>query len=108
MTTYYSATWRSELLSVLELDIYPNNSDNNWWIKITAENKGDISAEIYKIEIHAIETIELSPPKTISPGQQKELYIKLSKTYSYGTIYTVRLYLKTGTQYPVLEKIISP
>uniref|UniRef100_A0A7C2Z859 Uncharacterized protein n=1 Tax=Ignisphaera aggregans TaxID=334771 RepID=A0A7C2Z859_9CREN len=100
-------TWRPEILKILEADLYTNNSDGRWHLRIVAANWGETAAEIYKVEIHGIETIELSPPKTIAPGTQKEIDIELEKDYAEGAMYTIRLYLKSGSVYPVLERVVT-
>ncbi|MEM4959740.1 MAG: hypothetical protein QXX12_07740 [Nanopusillaceae archaeon] len=105
-TTYHSMIWRPEILKIIEIEMYRNTTDNSWWLYIKAENMGENKAEIYKLEIYGIEIKELKPPKTIDPGKIDEIYIKLDKEYIYGTMYTVKLYLKSGTVYPVLEKTI--
>ncbi|MEL9939446.1 MAG: hypothetical protein QW348_00790 [Ignisphaera sp.] len=106
ITTYNSMTWKPEILRITEASIY-QDENSSWWLKIVAINEGEETAEIYKVEIHGIETIGCSPAITIKPGEQKEITIKLSKQYSSGTAYTIRLYLKSGTVYPVIEKIVK-
>ncbi|MEM1644643.1 MAG: hypothetical protein QXL96_02025 [Ignisphaera sp.] len=107
LTTYHSMMWKPEILRIKEVNIYQNEEENSWWLKIVAVNEGEGTAEIYKIEIHGIETIDINPAKTIKPGEQKEIQIKLNKQYTYGTTYTIRLYLKSGSLYPILEKVIK-
>jgi len=64
-------------------------------------------AEIYKIEIHGIEQVVLDPSLTVKQGEIKTITIKLEKQYTHGTKYTIKLYLKSGTLYPVLEHVIQ-
>lgn len=106
ITTYHSMAWKPEILRITEASIY-QDENSSWWLKIVAVNEGEGIAEIYKVEIHGIESTDLSTPITIKPGEQKEITIKLSKQYSYGTAYTIRLYLKSGTVYPVIERIVK-
>lgn len=107
LTTYYTMMWRPELLRIYKVEIYRDKTDERWWLHIEAVNEGSTAAEIYRIEIYGVEEITLNPPKTIGPGRQKDIYIELNKGYSHGTMYTVRLYLKSGTLYPVLERVAT-
>lgn len=104
-TTYHSMLWKPEVLRIYRVEIY-ENEHGVWRLSIEMVNEGDIVAEIYKIEIHGVEEIHLNPPKRIEPGKQGLIDIDLSRNYSYGTTYTVRLYLKSGTLYPILERIV--
>jgi len=104
-TTYHSMMWRPEILRIYDAEIYRNETDDKWWLYIGAVNKGGTVAEIYKIEIHGIEEVVLNPPKTVEPGQQKDVHIGLSREYSRGTTYLIKLYLKSGTLYLVIEKV---
>lgn len=106
-TTYHSMMWKPEILKILSIEMYRNETDSSWYLKLEVENDGEGAAEIYKIEIHGIETININPPIKIASGNREQISIKLSKEYTYGTMYTVKLYLKSGTVYPVLEKIIK-
>lgn len=106
ITTFHSMQWKPEILRILDVKIHENMSDDSWWLYIQTENIGETKAEIYKVEIHGIEIKSLNPPKTINPGERKEIHIKLDKEYVHSTMYTLRLYLKSGTVYPILEKIV--
>ncbi|MEM0001042.1 MAG: hypothetical protein QXH02_06355 [Desulfurococcaceae archaeon] len=108
ITTYRSMTWKPEVLRILDIEMYLNETDGSWWLRVVAVNEGEGVAEIYRVEVHGMETIELDSPETIGPGNQREVYFKLSREYTHGTMYTVRLYLKSGTVYPVLERVIRP
>lgn len=108
ITTYRSMTWKPEVLKVIDAKMYVNETDGSWWLKVVAVNEGEGLAEIYKVEVHGVEIIELGKPEIIEPGTQREVHFKLSKEYTHGTMYTVRLYLKSGTVYPVLERVVKP
>lgn len=102
-TMYNSMMWRPETLRILETRIYRN--EGSWWLYIEVYNAGDSTAEIHKIEIYGVEEHTIDPSITVEPGQTIQKHIKLDKEYSYETMYTVKLYLKSGTIYPVLEKV---
>ena len=106
-TTIESMKWKPELLKILDATMYYNQSDNSWYINITLENNGEGQAEIYKLEVHGIEQLTINPPLIIRQGERKTLTIKLEKQYNYGTRYTLRLYLKSGTVYPIIEHIVQ-
>jgi hypothetical protein len=99
--------WKPELLKILDATMYYNQPDNSWYINITLENNGEGQAEIYKLEVHGIEQLAINPPLIIKQGERKTLTIKLEKQYNYGTRYTLRLYLKSGTVYPIIEHIVQ-
>ncbi len=101
-TTLNSLMWRPEILRITEIAIEQNNE--RWVLKIRALNIGEKDAEIYKVEITGIETIDLSQEIVISIGKEEEIEIPLNKQYTPGTMYTVKLYLKTGTVYTSLIK----
>ena len=101
-TTLNSLMWRPEILRITEIAIEQNSE--RWVLKIRALNIGEKDAEIYKVEITGIETIDLSQEIVISIGKEEEIEIPLNKQYTPGTMYTVKLYLKTGTVYTSLIK----
>jgi len=102
ITTLNSLIWRPEILRITEIAIEKNN--DKWILKIKALNIGEKDAEIYKVEITGIETIDLSKEEVIGMGKEEEIEIPLNKQYTPGTMYTVKLYLKTGTIYTSLIK----
>ena len=106
VTTYYSMMWRPEVLKVLEVDLYYNTTDGSWWLRVEAINKGEADAEVYKVEVHSVEVLTLSPPKVVKAGSRGGIYVKLSGSYTPETTYTIRLYLRSGTVYPVLERVV--
>ena len=106
VTTYHSLMWRPELLKVLEVDLYYNTTDGSWWLRVEAVNEGEVAAEVYKVEVHSVEVLTLNPPKVVKAGSRWVIYVKLSRDYTPETTYTVRLYLKSGTVYPVLERVV--
>jgi len=106
VTTYHSMMWRPEILKVLGLDLYYNTTDSSWWLRIEAVNEGEVDAEVYKVEVHSVEVLTLNPPKVVKAGSRGEIYVRLSSSYIPETTYTVRLYLKSGTVYPILERVV--
>jgi hypothetical protein len=66
-------------------------------LKLHVRNVGDTTGEIYRVEIVGWEEIEVSI--TVNPGQEIIQEIELSKNYTTGTWYLVKLYLKSGTTY---------
>ncbi len=107
ITTMHSMMWRPEILRVTNLEM-KQLENGTWVLKIEAINVGEARAEIYRISIANAEDIVLAPPKTIDPGQEGAIEVALTKSYSYYTMYTIRLYLKTGTVYNYLEYRIAP
>jgi hypothetical protein len=101
-TTLSSLMWRPEILRITEMAI--EQSNEGWILKIRALNIGEKDAEIYKVEITGIETIDLSQETVIGMGKEEQIEIPLNKQYTPGTMYTVKLYLKTGTVYTSLIK----
>jgi hypothetical protein len=101
-TTLSSLMWRPEILRITEMAIEQRNE--GWILKIRALNIGEKDAEIYKVEITGIETIDLSQETVIGMGKEEQIEIPLNKQYTPGTMYTVKLYLKTGTVYTSLIK----
>jgi len=106
ITTMHSVMWKPEILKILDLEIEQQN--NAWVLRIEAENIGEARAEIYKVEVVNIEELSLSTPLTIEPGHRTTLTIPLTKSYQYYTMYTVRLYLKSGTVYHYIEYRVAP
>lgn len=106
VTTYHSMMWRPELLKVMEVDLYYNTTDSSWWLRVEALNEGEADAEVYKVEVHGVEVLPLNPPKVVKAGSRGEIYVKLSRDYTPETTYTIRLYLKSGTVYPILERVV--
>ena len=106
-TTIESMRWKPELLKILDATMYYNQSENSWYVNLTVENNGEGVAEIYKLEVQGIEQAWFNPPLTIRQGERKTLTIRLEKQYNYGTRYLLRLYLKSGTIYPVLEHVVQ-
>ncbi|MEM4481757.1 MAG: hypothetical protein QXK88_02855 [Desulfurococcaceae archaeon] len=108
ITTYNSMTSRSEVLKVLEVEIYFSSADNAWFLRLTAVNEGEVSAEIYKVEVEGVETVDISPSLVVRPGEIKELPpIKLREEYEQGVTYSLKIYLKSGTLYPVVKRVIK-
>jgi hypothetical protein len=97
LTTYYTLS-KPEVLRILqETRIYYNQEESKWVLKLHVRNVGDTTGEIYRVEIVGWEEIEVSI--TINPGQEIIQEIELSKNYTTGTWYLVKLYLKSGTTY---------
>jgi len=88
------SSWRSELLRIIEAKIVKR--DNDYYLYLDMRNDGEKDAEIYKIEIYQMETINTYIK--IPPGSTTTQEIKLTKEYA-GATYRARLYLKTGTLY---------
>jgi hypothetical protein len=104
-TTISSMMWKPEILKILKAEInqLPNGS---WALTIEAINVGEGKAEIYRIVIENYEEIkepEQGLPWVIEPGHSGSKTFILSKSYTYGALYTIRLYLKSGTMYTFLE-----
>ncbi len=96
-TTYYTLT-KPEILRVLqETKIYYNLEKNSWMLRLHVRNVGDSTGEIYKIEVAGWEEIETKI--IINPGEEIKQEIELSKNYTQGTWYLIRLHLKSGTTY---------
>ncbi|MEM0348284.1 MAG: hypothetical protein QW036_00465 [Zestosphaera sp.] len=96
-TTYYTLT-KPEILRVLqETKIYYDLEKNSWMLKLHVRNVGDSTGEIYKIEVAGWEEIETKI--IINPGEEIKQEIELSKNYTQGTWYLIRLHLKSGTTY---------
>lgn len=97
LTTYYTLS-KPEVLRILqETRIYYNQQESKWVLKLHVRNVGDTTGEIYRVEIVGWEEIEVSI--TVNPGQEIIQEIELSKNYTTGTWYLVKLYLKSGTTY---------
>jgi len=97
LTTYYTLS-KPEVLRILqETRIYYNQEESKWVLKLHVRNVGDTTGEIYRVEIVGWEEIEVSI--TVNPGQEIIQEIELSKNYTPGTWYLVKLYLKSGTTY---------
>jgi hypothetical protein len=97
LTTYYTLS-KPEVLRILqETRIYYNQEESKWVLKLHVRNVGDTTGEIYRVEIAGWEEIEVSI--TVNPGQEIIQEIELSKNYTPGTWYLVKLYLKSGTTY---------
>ncbi|MEM1604441.1 MAG: hypothetical protein QXI15_07480 [Zestosphaera sp.] len=96
-TTYYTLT-KPEILRVLqETKIYYDLEKNSWILRLHVRNVGDSTGEIYKIEVAGWEEIETKI--IINPGEEIKQEIELSKNYTQGTWYLIRLHLKSGTTY---------
>jgi len=96
-TTYYTLT-KPEILRVLqETKIYYDLEKNSWMLRLHVRNVGDSTGEIYKIEVAGWEEIETKI--IINPGEEIKQEIELSKNYTQGTWYLIRLHLKSGTTY---------
>jgi len=106
-TTIESMRWKPEILKIRDATMYYNQTSNSWFLNLTVENIGEGVAEIYKIEVHGIEQLAFNQPLTVEPGECKTLNIQLSREYTHGTKYTIRLYLRSGTIYPVMEYVIQ-
>jgi hypothetical protein len=105
LTTINSMMWKPEILKITKAEInqLPNGS---WALTIEAINVGEGKAEIYRIVIENYEEIkepEQGLPWVIEPGHSDIKTFILSKSYTYGALYTIRLYLKSGTVYTFLE-----
>ena len=97
LTTYHTLS-KPEVLRILqETRIYYNQEESKWVLKLHVRNVGDTTGEIYRVEIVGWEEIEVSI--TVNPGQEIIQEIELSKNYTPGTWYLVKLYLKSGTTY---------
>lgn len=92
LTTYQALTWRPEVLRILNTEIYYNKTSESWYLKITAVNIGETPAEIYKVEVYGIETLEFNPPLVVNPSEQRDFYIKLGKEYTPGAVYAIKVY----------------
>lgn len=106
VTTYHSMMWKPEILRILEVDLYYNSTDSSWWLRVEAVNEGEADAEVYKVEVHGVEILPLNPPKVVKAGSRGVIYVKLSREYAPETTYTIRLYLRSGTVYPILETVV--
>ena len=107
LSTYYIFTWRPEILRVLDIKMYYNETDGSWYLNMTVVNIGEAPAEIYKLEVYGVETVSFDPPIVVKPSEERELQVKLMGEYRHGVMYTVKLYLKSGTLYPVLERAVK-
>lgn len=97
LTTYHTIR-KPEILRILqETRIYYNEENSRWVLRLHARNIGETTGEIYKIEIIGWEEIETKI--TINPGEEINQEIELSKNYTPGTWYVVKLYMKSGTTY---------
>ncbi|MEM0030744.1 MAG: hypothetical protein QXV48_00230, partial [Desulfurococcaceae archaeon] len=67
-------------------------------------NEGSKTAEVKRIEIQGVETIELHPAQVIKPGEENEVKVKLSGEYQRGSTYNVRILSASGTIYSVVVK----
>lgn len=96
--TTYNTLSKPEILRILqETRIYYDQEKSKWVLKLHVRNVGDVAGEIYKVEIAGWEEIETEI--TVNPGQEIIQEIELSKNYTIGTWYLVKLYLKSGTTY---------
>jgi hypothetical protein len=107
LSTYYIFTWRPEILRVLDIKMYYNETDGSWYLNMTLVNIGEAPAEIYKLEVYGVETVSFNPPIVVKPSEERELQVKLMGEYKHGVMYTIKLYLKSGTLYPVLERAVK-
>ena len=98
LLTTYNTLSKPEILRILqETRIYYDQEKSKWVLKLHVRNVGDVAGEIYKVEIAGWEEIETKI--TVNPGQEIIQEIELSKNYTIGTWYLVKLYLKSGTTY---------
>jgi len=96
--TTYNTLSKPEILRILqETRIYYDQEKSKWVLKLHVRNIGDTTGEIYKVEITGWEEVETKI--TVNPGQEIIQEIELSKNYTIGTWYLVKLYLKSGTTY---------
>ena len=96
--TTYGALSKPEILRILqETRIYYDQEKSKWVLRLHARNVGETTGEIYKVEVVGWEEIETKI--TINPGEEISQEIELSKNYSPGTWYLVKLYLRSGTTY---------
>ncbi|MEM3912774.1 MAG: hypothetical protein QXT75_02595 [Desulfurococcaceae archaeon] len=93
-----------ELLRIRSSYIYFNETDDSWWIRVRVFNEGSKTAEVKRIEIQGVETIELHPAQVIKPGEENEVKVKLSGEYQRGSTYNVRILSASGTIYSVVVK----
>ncbi|MEM4622520.1 MAG: hypothetical protein QW816_00485 [Desulfurococcaceae archaeon] len=93
-----------ELLRIRSSYIYFNETDDSWWIRVRVFNEGSKTAEVRRIEIQGVETIELHPAQVIKPGEENEVKVKLSGEYQRGSTYNVRILSASGTIYSVVVK----
>jgi len=106
ITTMHSMMWKPEILKITSLEIEQENE--TWVLKIEAINIGEAKAEIYKIVIENYEEVKEGLPWVIEPGHIRSKSFKLTKSYTYGVLYTIRLYLRSGTVYNYLEYRVAP
>ncbi|MEM1638798.1 MAG: hypothetical protein QXJ69_01805 [Desulfurococcaceae archaeon] len=93
-----------ELLRIRSSYIYFNETDDSWWIRVRVFNEGSKTAEVKRIEIQGVETIELHPAQVIKPGEENEVNLKLSGEYQRGSTYNVRILSASGTIYSIVVK----
>lgn len=104
LLTTYNTLSKPETLKILqETRIYYDQEKSKWVLRLHARNVGDSAGEIYKVEIAEQEEIEVRI--TINPGEEITQEIELTKNYTPGTWYLVRLYLKSGTTYIIQQQI---
>ena len=77
-------------------------------IVLHVENKGTAAAVIYKVEIVGVGSTDISPAKTLTPGQDDTITATITGEITAGASYVVRVYTKAGNMYPVTLRAEVP
>jgi flagellin-like protein len=107
--------WWGTFGATESLQFYPdsaivyNANAREWVLNLHLKNAGSASAVIYKIEISGVETLtntqnfngQTVSSGTVGPGTEDTLTISLSKSYTSGTNYLVKIYTRAGNVYSV-------
>ncbi len=94
-----------EILKIYATDTYIEKQGNSWILRLHLLNQGDSPAEIYKVVIVGKEIINISIK--VNPMEEKIVNITLKKNYASHTLYTIRIYTKSGDIYNALTTYIQ-
>jgi flagellin-like protein len=107
--------WWGAFGATESLQFYPDSSivfddtQNKWVLNLHLKNAGSASAVIYKIEISGVETLDNTNDfsgktvrgGTVGAGTEDTLTIQLSRSYTSGTSYLIKIYTRAGNVYSV-------
>ncbi len=94
-----------EILKIYATDTYIEKQGNSWILRLHLFNQGNSPAEIYKIIIVNKEIINTSI--NVGPMEEKIVNITLKENYVPHTLYTIRIYTKSGNVYNALTAYIQ-
>ena len=100
-----SSVKQPEILKIYSADSYIEKQGNSWILRLHLFNQGSSPAEIYKIVIVNKETVLVNIK--IDPMKEKIVNITLKENYAPHTMYTIRIYTKSGNIYNALTTYVQ-